>query len=188
MAELAARLDPACFDLDPIEASERMATADTRIACIPLTYGYVSYARDGFRERRLSFADIPLAGRDGPIGSALGGTGIAISARTAHPEAAKDFAYWLAGADVQRGPYAEAGGQPGHAAAWEDPAVNAPTHDFYRATRATLEGAWVRPRHDGYMGFQQAAADRINQALLGREAGARLVADLNRMFRESFGS
>ena len=50
------------------------------------------------------------------------------------------------------------GGQPGHAAAWEDDAVNRAAADFYRATRQTLEGAWVRPRHDGYMHFQHAAS------------------------------
>ena len=64
--------------------------------------------------------------------------------------------------------------------------VNAATGDFYRATRATLEGAWVRPRHDGYMAFQQAASDRINEGLVGRHDGGRVVDELNRMFRESF--
>ena len=87
-------------------------------------------------------------------------------------DAAIDFAYWVASGDVQRGPYAAAGGQPGHAAAWEDQAVNAATGNFYRDTRATLEGAWVRPRHDGYMAFQQAASDRINEGLVGQHDGA----------------
>ena len=80
----------------------------------------------------LAFADIPVAGRRGPVGSALGGTGIAVSAFSEAPAAAIDFAYWIASGDVQRGPYAAAGGQPGHAAAWEDDAVNAATGDFYR--------------------------------------------------------
>ena len=61
-----------------------------------------------------------------------------------------------------------------------------PTGDFYRATRATLEGAWVRPRHDGYMAFQQQASDRINEGLTGRQDAGQVVADINRLFRESF--
>jgi multiple sugar transport system substrate-binding protein len=37
-----------------------------------------------------------------------------------------------------------------------------------------------------YMAFQHAAAERVNAGLLGRESGATVVADLNRMFAESF--
>jgi multiple sugar transport system substrate-binding protein len=163
-----------------------MAKPDSPAVCAPLIYGYVSYAMDGFRPHRLAFADMPVAGTAGPIGSALGGTGIAVSAFSADKAAAVDFAYWIASGDVQRGPYAASGGQPAHAAAWTDDAVNASTHDFYRATRRTLEGAWVRPRHDGYMGFQQAASDRINEGLTRRHAAGAVVDDLNRLFRESF--
>ncbi|MGX7871674.1 extracellular solute-binding protein [Mesorhizobium sp. ORM6] len=185
MREIAALVEPACFEMDPIAVSERMAEAGSRIVCAPLIYGYVSYAVAGFRAHRLAFADIPVIGSNGPIGSALGGTGIAVSAFSKSKNAAIDFAYWVASGDVQRGPYATAGGQPGHAAAWEDQTVNAATGNFYSDTRATLEGAWVRPRHDGYMALQQAASDRI---LLGMTCGhkaGQVVADLNRLFRES---
>ncbi|CDX50170.1 conserved hypothetical protein [Mesorhizobium plurifarium] len=186
LREIAALVDPACVTMDPIAVFEKMAEPGSRIACAPLIYGYVPYAVAGFRPHRLAFADMPVAGGNGPLGSALGGTGIAVSAFSAAREAAIDFAYWIAGGDVQRGPYAAAGGQPGHAAAWEDDAVNAATGDFYRATRATLEGAWVRPRHDGYMAFQQQASDRINEGLTGRQDAGQVVADINRLFRESF--
>ena len=187
IAELAALVDPACFDMDPIAVSERMAEEGSTIACAPLIYGYVNYAIDGFRPQVLTFTDIPEAGIIGPAGSALGGTGIAVSAFSRDKAAAIDFAYWIASGDIQRGLYASSGGQPGHAAAWEDDTVNSATGDFYRGTRATLEAAWVRPRHDGYMGFQQAASERLNAGLKGKEAGAAVVADLNRMFKESQG-
>lgn len=186
LREIAALVDPACPTLDPIAVFEKMVEPGSRIACAPLIYGYVPYAVAGFRPHRLAFADMPVAGGNGPVGSALGGTGIAVSAFSAQRQAAIDFAYWIASGDVQRGPYAAAGGQPGHAAAWEDDAVNAVTGDFYRATRATLEGAWVRPRHDGYMAFQQLASDRINEGLAGRQDARCVVADINRLFRESF--
>lgn len=185
MRDIAALVDPACFETDPIAVSERMAEAGSRIVCAPLIYGYVSYAATGFRANRLAFADIPLVGSGGPIGSALGGTGIAVSAFSRAKAAATDFAYWVASGDVQRGAYAAAGGQPGHAAAWEDQTVNAATGNFYRDTRATLEGAWVRPRHDGYTAFQQAASDRIISGMTSRHQAARVLADLNRLFRES---
>lgn len=185
MREIAALVEPACFEMDPIAVFERMAAADSKIVCAPLIYGYVSYAISGFRTHRLAFSDIPVIGTNGPVGSALGGTGIAVSAFSQAKEPAIDFAYWVAGGDVQRGPYAAAGGQPGHAAGWEDQTVNEATGNFYRDTRATLEGAWVRPRHDGYMAFQQAASDRILSGIAGRQKPAAVVADLNRLFRES---
>lgn len=186
LREIAAIVDPECLTMDPIAVFEKMAEAGSCIACAPLIYGYVPYATAGFRPNRLFFCDMPSVGGNGPVGSALGGTGIAVSAFSAAGKEATDFAYWIASGDVQRGPYAAAGGQPGHAAAWEDEAVNAATGDFYRATRATLEGAWVRPRHDGYMPFQQAASDRLNEGLAGRQHARRVVADINRLFRQSF--
>ena len=132
---------------------------------------------------RLGFADIPAAGDIGPVGSALGGTGVAVSAQSRHKAAAADFAWWVASGETQAGVYAGAGGQPAHAAAWESAAVNAPVADFYRATRATLEGAWLRPRHDGYMPFQDAAAATINVALRQRADPRATIAKLNAMFR-----
>lgn len=178
-------IDPQCIEQDPIAVFEAMARPESRIDCVPLIYGYVNYAWAGFRPVRLGFADIPSFEGRGPIGSALGGTGIAVSARTAHATAAFDFAVWVADAEAQRGPFAASGGQPGHAAAWEDDTVNATAGDFYRATRATLEGAWVRPRHDGYMAFQHAASLRLNAGLRTDEGGREIVQALNALFRDS---
>lgn len=185
LREIAALVEPGCLGMDPIAVSERMAEADSPIASAPLIYGYVSYAVDGFRPHRLAFGDISAAGTAGPVGSALGGTGIAVSAFSPAREAAIDFAHWIAGGDAQRGPYARAGGQPGHSAGWEDEAVNAACHDFYRSTRATMEAAWLRPRHDGYMAFQQAASERLNEGLDRDEAAQAVVGDLNRLYAAS---
>jgi multiple sugar transport system substrate-binding protein len=185
LRELTSLIDPACYRMDPIAVFEALMLPAARIACVPLIYGYVSYAHESRGPKRIRFADIPAAGVNGPVGSTLGGTGIAISARTAHLEAALDFAYWIASAQSQRGPYAAAGGQPGHAAAWEDPKVNAPVANFYAATRATLEGAWLRPRHNGYIRFQQAASLRLNEALASGEPPLSFIADFNRRYRQS---
>ncbi|MDT6940063.1 extracellular solute-binding protein [Brucella pseudogrignonensis] len=185
LREIASLVKPECFGMDPIAVFEEMAKSDSEIACSPLIYGYVNYAMPGFRDRLIRFADIP-AGAAGVAGSALGGTGIAVSAFSKHPEAAIDFAYWIASGALQKGLYAASNGQPGHADAWEDDTVNNATSGFYRDTRATLEGAWVRPRHDGYMSFQEAASERINKGLLDKEKAEVVVADLNRLFRESF--
>jgi multiple sugar transport system substrate-binding protein len=58
--------------------------------------------------------------------------------------------------------------------------------EFYQRTRATLEGAWVRPRHDGYMQFQRMGSERLKSALEANEPAGATLAALNRLFRESF--
>ena len=82
MREIAALVEPACFEMDPIAVSERMAEARFRIVCAPLIYGYVSYAISGFRRAGCALPSPTFrpSAPDGPIGSALGGTGIAVSA------------------------------------------------------------------------------------------------------------
>ena len=104
---------------------------------------------------------------------------------SASREAAVDFAYWVAGAEAQAGPYAAGGGQPAHAAAWESADVNAATGGFYAATRATLETSWLRPRQDGYMPFQHAASVRLNQQLSDGVPARQAIAELNALFRRS---
>lgn len=181
-------VDPACYTMDPIAVFEQMAQTDSPIDCVPLIYGYVSYAWEGFRPARLRFAEMPSFAGYGPVGSALGGTGIAVSCYGRHQAEAAAFAVWVASGDVQRGLYAQAGGQPAHAKAWDDALVNAAAGGFYRDTRATLDHAWVRPRHDGYMAFQHAASVRLSDGLLaGSEAAQSIVLDLNEMYRASLG-
>lgn len=184
--ELAALVEPACIGMDPIAVLDRMGEEGARYSLSPLIYGYVSYSLEGFRPNRIVFADMPVASAGGPVGSALGGTGIAVSAFSQNREAAIDFAYWIAGGAVQSDRYWRSGGQPGHAAGWEDEAANAATLGFYRNTRRTLEGAWLRPRHDGYMPFQEAASRCINRAVTSAEPAGKAVADLNDLFVKSF--
>lgn len=186
LAEITALIEPSNFAMDPIAASEALARPDALVSVMPLGYGYVSYAREGFRPRRLSFTNIAEAGNRGPIGSVLGGTGITVSAFSSNPEAAIDYAYWVAAGETQRTVYTASGGQPGHAAAWEDEAINAAAGDFYRGTRATLEGAFLRPRHNGYMAFQDAASRRINAGLITKAPAREIVASLNNLYYESF--
>ncbi len=184
LALLARDVDSAAFDMDPIAMLEEMAAPDGRLAVAPLIYGYVSYAITGFRPELVRFADIPVLGQ-GPRGSALGGTGIAVSAYAENPAGAAAFAAWVSGGAVQRDLVAPNGGQPGHADAWDADSANGATHDFYRATRATLDRAWTRPRHDGYMAFQHAASERINVALRGGEHGPQVLAALNQLYGAS---
>ena len=186
LADFAQCIDPICFQMDPIALLEAMAQLDSKIACAPLIYGYVSYAMHGFRPARIHFGGIPASMPGNPRGSALGGTGIAVSAHSAYREEAVSFAYWIASGPVQRDLYARSGGQPGHADAWSSGATDAAACGFYQRTRQTMERAYVRPRHNGYMPFQHWASMRLNQGLTQGEPGTRVIADLNRAYSASF--
>jgi multiple sugar transport system substrate-binding protein len=182
---LAELVDPACHQMDPIAALNALAESRTH-RVIPLTYLYAPYGRENYRPHRIAFHDMPALGEAGPIGSALGGTGIAISARTAHPETCTRFALWLASAEVQRGLYAANNGQPGNARAWGDVTVNAAVGNAYMNTRLTHEAAWLRPRHTGYMGFQETGSQIVLEAITGRISHDVALAALDQHFIESF--
>lgn len=185
LGAVARHMDDAFYEMDPIAVLDELSSSD-RYHLAPLCYLYKGYANQGYRKHRLHFTDMPVLGRNGPLGSALGGTGLAISARTAHPELCTEFALWVAGADCQRGLYVEANGQPGNALAWSDPAVNAEVLDAYYNTRLTHETAWLRPRHDGYMQFQEQGSEIVAGVLRGRLKPDQAIARLNERFRASF--
>jgi len=180
---LTAWLPQECWDMDPIAVFERMACVDSPYVCAPYLCGYARYAQPGFRARRIAFADIPILQGSEPCGATLAGTGMAVSAFSRHGAQAAAFAHWIASAAVQRTLYAQSGGQPGHAQAWDDGEVNAQTGHFYRNTRRTLEHAWVRPRHAGYMAFQQQASNRLNSALRDGHSAQAVALDLNALYR-----
>ena len=184
--ELARLVPEDNFNHDPIAIYETLSGDETKASVVPFAYGYVSYAMEGFRANRLVFSDIPALGKDGPAGSALGGTGIAVSAFSKAREAAIDYAYWVASGDVQKTLFAQAGGQPGHADGWEDDAVNAATGDFYRNTRQSHERAYVRPRHRGYMAFQKKASEALNESVRQNRKATDVIATLNALYKESF--
>ncbi len=183
LTAIAAALGEDAWAMDPIAVFEAMAVQGSRLAVAPFIYGYVSYAQPGFRATPIRFADLPTTGTL-PRGSALGGTGIAVSRYGTDPAGAARFAAWVAGSAIQRDLVGQSGGQPAHAAAWDDAAVNEGASDFYRDTRQTLDLAWLRPRHDGYMAFQQAASDRLERALRSGEPAPAAIAALNRLHGE----
>ena len=197
LRELTALIDPACLAMDPIAVLDRMSHPDSACVSSPLIYGYVSYSRVGDETRAgrespgqraaIAFDDLlPLVPGLPPTGAVLGGTGIAVSARSRHARAAVEFACWVAGPEAQCGPYLEGGGQPASAAAWHHAAAHAAALGFYRNTRATLEGAWLRPRHAGYMRFQHVAAERLRDALDSAEPARSAITALNRLSREAW--
>ncbi len=160
-------LHPASQTDDPIGISDRMTSSD-EILYVPLMFGYSSYARARFRKRMLSFGNAP-GGTNGYVGSVLGGVGLALSARSKNREAAASLAREIGSPAVQSGTYVRAGGQPGHGAAWDSAEANQLTGDFFRATRRTIQQAFLRPRVPGHRRFQPQAGALVHDCIWNGE-------------------
>ena len=162
LQRLVAVIPPQCLSMNPIAVLNWASSTDD-VIYVPLTFGYVNYSHAGYRPSRLTFHNPP--GRD--IGSTLGGAGIAISAQSRHPYAAAELAAWLTSSECQRTSFALSGGQPAHAAAWDDPLLDVVADGFFRHTRASLDGAYVRPTHDWFPGVQHRVAVTVSDFLRG---------------------
>ncbi|MDJ1006589.1 MAG: ABC transporter substrate-binding protein [Paracoccaceae bacterium] len=185
LGEIAALVDPRCLTLDPIGIYEWMGRTADGPSYSPFGYGYTNYSRAGYCRFPLTFTDAPGIGNNGPRGTVIGGTGIAVSATSPHRDLAADYAFWIAGAECQSGLFFDAGGQPGNAVAWESDHCNAESRNFFRNTRETLETSWLRPRYDGYMGLQDKGGDIVHAFLRG-EAGTEATLDaLQAAYEES---
>jgi multiple sugar transport system substrate-binding protein len=183
MRELIARCDPDTPRRNPIQTYEAMTQGDT-IAYCPFAYGYSNYARPGFARNRLNFGGL-VARKRGRLRSTLGGAGLAISAHCKHPELAARYAQMMASPDCQRGLFMASGGQPGHRAAWRDAEANRVTGGFFRDTLSTLDEAWVRPRHDGYIAFQDGASAIVHACMLGAKPISATLLELDELHRQA---
>ncbi|BCP53965.1 membrane protein [Kaistia sp. 32K] len=165
LQSLYAHLDKSLVLLNPIQLLETMSRED-RLGYIPLIYGYVTYSTPGQRPFQLAFGEAPHAGQ-GRRGSVLGGTGIALTKRCAPNDKLLDHLRWLMREPTQSTFIPRHDGQPSALAAWADPEVNAAAGRFYLDTLETASTAWVRPRFDGYIAFQNAASGIVRQTLAG---------------------
>ena len=188
MADLLARADRDLSQRNPIGVLEAMAAPGGPAYC-PLVYGYVTYsAGPGGRPPgpALSFFDAPAGA--GGIGSVLGGTGLAVTRSCTQPAAAAALIRTLLSEPVQAALFAQHGGQSAARQAWQDPAVDQASGGFYRATWATVQRAWVRPRFAGYPAFQSAASAVLRDGLLAGQPHRALVGQVNELFAAAWRS
>ena len=168
---------PNSVEWNPIQVYDFMTSTSDAIYC-PYGFGYSNYSRAG-RAVQLKFANAPAAGRQGCAGTMLGGTGIAISKKSRHPEKAIAYAKWLVSQEHQRGTYFREGGQPASLSAWTDPMIDAEAGGFFSGTLQTLQTAYLRPRFDGFVRFFEAAGIEINKCLKRQVSDSHLIAWLN---------
>ncbi|WGL50543.1 hypothetical protein P5P86_11275 [Nocardioides sp. BP30] len=158
--------------LDPIGVHELLATGEGATWC-PLAYGYVSYAD------RLAWSDAPTWHGSGPL-SVLGGTGLALAARTAADPARLAAARaWVAAYlddEVQARLVPRSGGQPATRTVWVGGDA------FYADTVATLEAAWVRPRSAGWIALQDHLSELVREAIVEDLDAATAIADVNHRY------
>jgi multiple sugar transport system substrate-binding protein len=179
MIRLADSVPEWCADANPIDVAEALVAGDDYSVGVAL-YGYTNYSRAGFRRRLLAYDDITsFDGR--ATGSTLGGAGIAVSASTAHPQAATAVAAALAGSELQSNEYTIGGGQPGNLRAWKSDRTNELTHGFFRNTLRTLENAWVRPRVLGWPDLQFALSHLVRDAIVARKVDETVLDRIERL-------
>jgi multiple sugar transport system substrate-binding protein len=183
LGKLVAACAPECLERNPIRTAEWMSSEpDHPAACYcPFAYGYSNYSRPGY-SRFVLQAGCPVEFAGKPLRSTLGGAGLAVSARTAHPREAMDYAVFTACGEIQRGLYFEAGGQPGHRAAWVDKNVNDASNAFFAETLPALDTALLRPKFPGYMDFQDAATPVAHDAVAGLLRVVEAAREINRLY------
>jgi multiple sugar transport system substrate-binding protein len=184
MRELVSYIPNAAFGWNPIKVYEQMSGCDEWAYC-PFAYGYSNYSRPGFARRAITFASLANLASGQPLRGVLGGTGIAISASCREVDIALEYASFVSSPSCQRTIYFLAGGQPAHLAAWTDDEINALAGDFFRNTLRSMQEAWIRPRYNGYIHFQEAAGIPLVRYL--REGGVESVLweTLDRIYCES---
>lgn len=175
--------DRQCFSMNPIAIWELLAREDTAAYC-PFAYGYSNYSRTGYAKNVLRTGGLVAIAKGHRLRSTLGGAGLAIASRCGHKEIAAEYASFVASSACQTTLYFDAGGQPGHAAAWRNDEVNRRSNGFFENTLTTLTEAYVRPRFHGYLDFQDHAGPVVYEYLTGGNSAKATVKALNQLFSD----
>lgn len=173
LKKLVEKCPPECLQSNPIAIYRKMALESGSVYC-PFAFSYSNYARGaqyaghisgGLEVHPLQFGNLVKLPGGARLRSTLGGTGLAISRQCRNADIALAFLQATAHPSCQRGIYVAAGGQPGHRSAWEDEAVNAAANGFFRNTLQTMDDAYLRPRYNGYLDFQEQGGEIVHQYL-----------------------
>ena len=171
---LAKLVHPHSRQWNPIRCLDHMAANDD-VAYVPYLFNYVNYA-SGNPARPIAFGAPPTVAEGFAARTLLGGAGIGISAKSANPRAAFDYALYLCSQAYQAGDYVTHGGQPGSRTAWLSDTCNAITGGFFRDTLPVMDRAYLRPTHAGFVPFFHDATLKL-AAVVYEDAPAKAFAD-----------
>lgn len=153
MRELQPFLHPDWRRFNAIDLHEAMATRNDIVYC-PAVYAYLTYA-EADHAKPLRFGAFPGPTAPHHAGTVLGGTGLAMTRSCSNPDSAAAFLAF-AGSDECQRLFARHHGQPARKESWSDDQTNLHFGEAFRATRDTMDAAWMRPRFKGYIRRQHA--------------------------------
>ncbi|MEM6384490.1 MAG: hypothetical protein AAF739_17635 [Pseudomonadota bacterium] len=178
------KLGPAdAINWNPIDVLELMATTD-EFAYAPCLFGYINYARPGFRAHALTFGELPIARQGFPVRGILGGAGLGVSSQSYQQSAAKAFAAWVASRAVQSGIYIDNDGQPAHRAAWLENKNHPAFRGFLNGGFPAMENAWTRPRDPWFLEFVDDVCDLFPDFFLKDQALQHMLDAINALYRK----
>ncbi len=179
------RLGPAeAAGWNPIQVLEILSESDD-FAASPCLFGYINYARPGFRRHALSYVDLPVFDGIGARRAILGGAGIGVSALRGQGDAAQDFAAWVTSAPVQSGVYLANEGQPAHLAAWQARRHDPAHAGFLDGGFETIRTAWTRPRDQWFLHFVDEICEIFPDFFLRDQDEAAFLDRLNALYRHA---
>lgn len=185
MRELASYCTREMFHWDPIKVHEVMSSSDQIYYC-PFAYGYTNYSRRGYGNYLLKACDtVTLHGKS--LKTVLGGTGLAVSAKTKYVSEAVDFAQYAVSPVIQKTLFFDNGGQPGHRGAWVDKETNRRCMNFFKDTLYTLDHSYLRPRYNGYLYFQDRAGIPIRDYIMNGGNASVVIHEINQLYQKSKG-
>ena len=183
MKEFYSLLDKRMFGYNPIAVAELMTTTNDYWYC-PFAYCYSNYSRKGYSRNNLQYTRlVSFKGKE--LRSTIGGTGIAVSASSQHKEWAIKFAEEIVSEICQSTFYVQHGGQPGHRVAWTNTEANGLCDNFFSNLLPVLDNAYMRPRYNGYLNFQDAAGEPLHQFLEQGGNPKEVLNKMNHIYRES---
>jgi multiple sugar transport system substrate-binding protein len=181
---LAQKVDPVCFGWDPIKVYEAMTQEDRFLYC-PFAYGYVNYAKKGYARNPLYFHDLVFFENSGRLKTTLGGTGLAISKRCENPELACEYSQFVTSPSCQTSLYFDSGGQPSRREGWQSDYINRLSSNFFKETLPALDRAFLRPRYDGYLFFQNNAGTPVREYMMNGGDPVFILNKLNQLYKKS---
>jgi multiple sugar transport system substrate-binding protein len=183
MKQLYLLVDKTMFTCNPIAVAELMSTVDEYWYC-PFAYCYSNYSRNGYAKKLLNYTGV-ISFNGAKLRTTIGGTGLAVSSSTEYKSAAVDFASWVGSEEIQRTIYVQNGGQPGHRSAWADEDANHLTNDFFKNILPIMDNGYMRPRYNGYLGFQDHAGEPLQKCLMNDGDPVSTLKEMNKIYKES---
>lgn len=181
------KLGPAdAVAMNPIHVLEALSTSDD-FAASPCLFGYINYARPGFRPHQLRYADLPLAKGHTTRCGILGGAGIGVSALRASASEAQKFATWVTSGTPQSAVYLENDGQPAHRAPWENLRQDPRYSNFFDSAYITMNTAWTRPRDEWFLDFVDEVCAIFSDFLTRDQPNDGFLDTLNALYRHHIG-